>query len=123
MTYCVHPQCGEAIERWYDKGWVHTGTGREECDDTYLSFASPGRDTALTRAEAMTLVPRDPARIDVMCTALAGVWKRYPDYRLGQLIVNVSQRKDPFNLEDDAMLRALQAYGTEGEMNADKDSS
>lgn len=114
MTHCVH--CGKVIERWYDTGWVHTGTGREECDVSYLSFATPARTGAVT-----TLVPRDPARIDLMCAALAEVWKRYPDYRLGQLIINVSQRADPFNLEDDAMLRALQSYGMEGETNGNKD--
>lgn len=63
---------------------------------------------------------RDPARIDPVCAALARVWKRYPDYRLGQLVVNVTGLNDPFNLEDDVMLRALQTYGLEGETMATK---
>lgn len=65
---------------------------------------------------------RDPARIDPMCEALARVWRRYPDYRLGQLIVNVS-RVDPFNVEDDVMLRGLieHEHLLEGETHGSSD--
>lgn len=50
---------------------------------------------------------RDPTRIDKFCTKLASYWKSVPDWRFGQLILNVwgQQKKirDPFFIEDDEM--------------------
>lgn len=57
---------------------------------------------------------RDPNRIGPMLEALARVWMEYPDYRLGQLIDNVSYTYRPhgqqsvFFVEDDDMLAALE---------------
>lgn len=41
---------------------------------------------------------RDPKRIDKFCQRLAVLWKIVPDWRFGQLIVNVlgSMDRDPF---------------------------
>lgn len=41
---------------------------------------------------------RDPMRIDKFCQRLAAVWKTVPDWRFGQLMVNLFRRmqKDPF---------------------------
>lgn len=50
---------------------------------------------------------RDPKRIPVVLEALRAAWEANPDWRLGQLIVNVSERRDPFHIEDDDMLRRL----------------
>jgi hypothetical protein len=49
---------------------------------------------------------RDPKRIPEMLELLGAVWKRYPDWRLGQLIVNhlPSDVRDPFFVEDDELL-------------------
>jgi uncharacterized protein YihD (DUF1040 family) len=44
---------------------------------------------------------RDPARIDRMLAALKKAWKENPDMRLGQLIVNVAGKNDPYFIEDD----------------------
>ena len=43
---------------------------------------------------------RDPARIDRMIELLRLVWKRYPDLRLGQLVVNLCRDGDAFQQED-----------------------
>lgn len=58
---------------------------------------------------------RDPNRIPTVLAALERVWYRYPDLRLGQLVVNASSvadpsnpgPKDPFYCEDDQMLLGL----------------
>ena len=47
---------------------------------------------------------RDAARIDRIMTALAGYWRRYPDWRFCQLIENIkdfSRYEDMFYVEDD----------------------
>ena len=47
---------------------------------------------------------RDPARIDEMLSDLAAVWRKSPDLRLGQLLVNLVRPTQPapeiFNIED-----------------------
>lgn len=50
---------------------------------------------------------RDPNRIDVICDLLKEVWKQYPDWRLGQLIFNMTQQHDVFFIEDEKMIEAL----------------
>jgi len=47
---------------------------------------------------------RDPDRIDAMLADLAAVWRKNPDMRLGQLVVNLVRPKEPcpevFSFED-----------------------
>ena len=50
---------------------------------------------------------RDPNRIDVICDLLRDVWKQYPDWRLGQLIFNLTGKYDCFYVEDDTLEEAL----------------
>lgn len=49
---------------------------------------------------------------------LQTVWEKYPDMRLGQLIMAVVQAKDPaadlFNIEDDRLLELLEVFGGYG---------
>ena len=58
--------------------------------------------------------PRDPARIEPTLAELRRIWERYPDMRLGQLVVNGARRvdRDPFNVEDDLLLHGLRQVGT-----------
>lgn len=62
---------------------------------------------------------RDPARIDVVLEKLRTVWKRDPDLRLAQLIVNVSGANQPcpeiFYLEDDKLLLALNGFESQAQ--------
>lgn len=46
---------------------------------------------------------RDPERIDKFCEKLKSEWKRYPDFRFWQMIMNVASEfdVDPFYVEDD----------------------
>ena len=55
---------------------------------------------------------RDPKRIDKFCNQLADIWKKVPDWRFGQLMVNVlnSMPKDPFFPEEDEMLQFFKDY-------------
>lgn len=55
-------------------------------------------------------MPRDPSRIPVILDEMRKVWEESPDLRLGQLIVNVIGRKDPFMVEDDVLLDDLQEW-------------
>ncbi len=54
---------------------------------------------------------RNPERIPAILHALQEVWKKHPDWRLGQLLINVANRPEPcprlFNLEDDLLLQLL----------------
>lgn len=54
---------------------------------------------------------RDPARIDEMLSDLAAVWRRSPDLRLGQLLVNLVRPEEPapeiFNIEDDRLHKEI----------------
>ena len=61
---------------------------------------------------------RDPNRIDVICDLLKEVWKQYPDWRLGQLLFNITGQYDMFHVEDDTienMLRIKLAFYLEKE--------
>lgn len=50
---------------------------------------------------------RDPERIDRVCDLLREVWKQVPDWRLGQLLFNLTGRYDMFYVEDDTIEEGL----------------
>ncbi len=54
---------------------------------------------------------RDPNRIDPFLEEVRKLWKKYPDWRFGQLVANAhrvfSTNPDPFFIEDDMMLEAI----------------
>ena len=56
---------------------------------------------------------RDPNRIDGYCEKLAEIWKQVPDWRFGQLIVNLARiyqhqtGHDIFFTEDAKLFREL----------------
>lgn len=53
---------------------------------------------------------RDPNRIDEFCEVLAKAWHKVPDWRFGQLVVNLPYPMDPFFIEDDKMLDLIREY-------------
>lgn len=58
---------------------------------------------------------RDIKRIRKFCNRLATAWELLPDWRFGQLIMNIfgqmkSEGKDPFYLEDDSMIEYIEKY-------------
>lgn len=56
---------------------------------------------------------RDPKRIRAFCNKLADIWEtNCPDWRFGQLIVNVFATLgiDPFFPDDDAMIKHFEEY-------------
>lgn len=50
---------------------------------------------------------RDPDRIDPVLSTVRRLWEKYPDMRLGQLLVNVAHGDDMFNLEDEELVLRL----------------
>lgn len=56
---------------------------------------------------------RDPKRIDVVLEKIRKAWKKYPDLRLMQLLLNVLGDGDHYHLEEDELLAALDEYGDE----------
>lgn len=53
---------------------------------------------------------RNPNRIDEIIETVREEWKKVPDWRLGQFIVNISRAagySDPFFLEDDRLMKVL----------------
>jgi uncharacterized protein YihD (DUF1040 family) len=59
---------------------------------------------------------RDPNRIDVILNRVRLVWKRYPDLRLAQIIVNAAKMTEYqdgsqsriFYIEDDDLVRGIE---------------
>ena len=58
------------------------------------------------------MTERDPERIDPMLSALGELWRRHPDYRLTQLIVNLTGKVAPevFYFEDEPLERQIRAW-------------
>ena len=56
---------------------------------------------------------RNPDRIPKILKELEEFWKQVPDWRLGQVISNISYEtlgvNDPFYLEDDELLEELKS--------------
>lgn len=55
---------------------------------------------------------RNPDRIDKVLEVLGACWKKYPDWRLGQLFCNLQRATgtDLFYLEDNKMIELLNEY-------------
>ena len=55
---------------------------------------------------------RDINRIDKFCAELVKYWKQVPDWRFGQLIVNVlgTCKRDPFFYEEEEMLKIFEDF-------------
>jgi len=57
---------------------------------------------------------RDPNRIDKYCQRLATMWKKFPDWRFGQLLTNVlgeyyaRTKRDLFFPEDEELFATLE---------------
>lgn len=70
---------------------------------------------------------RDPERIDEILDMVRHAWKRVPDQRLGQLLVNVARPPRPvpeiFHLEDTTLRNALLKFLTEGAPQAELPSA
>lgn len=50
---------------------------------------------------------RDPNRIDEILKEIKDLWVQVPDWRLGQLLVNISGTDHLFYFEDDKLLEQL----------------
>ncbi len=50
---------------------------------------------------------RDPERISVVLDAIEKYWRKHPDLRLGQILVNATGKNDLFFPEEDAVLQGL----------------
>lgn len=62
--------------------------------------------------EGFTTV-RDPNRIDELLERLKTVWKKQPDLRLGQIIINAGRftlgLDDVFYVEDEQLVKAIES--------------
>ena len=73
---------------------------------------------------------RDPNRIPEMVDVLQKLWEKYPDQRLGQLLINAASLVEGpspewpdtlFQIEDDAMLRGLLRFEEDPPSNPPRD--
>lgn len=53
---------------------------------------------------------RDPNRIDDILKRLEKVWKKYPDLRISQLIVNVYSSDLNYYIEDEDFIENIEEY-------------
>jgi len=65
---------------------------------------------------------RDPKRIREIVKLLEKVWKKFPEFRLGQLLENVATAEGQsghciFYTEDDAWVKFLQEYAPSGKLS------
>ena len=51
---------------------------------------------------------RDSNRIPAFCYKLAKLWEEFPDWRFGQLISNLTDRKDIFYIEDEDLFEQME---------------
>ena len=64
----------------------------------------------------MKFEPRDTVRIGPFCDRLAKAWEKLPDWRFGQLMVNLMRDyeaehgHDIFYLEEDEMIQIIEDY-------------
>lgn len=58
---------------------------------------------------------RDEQRIDELLNTLGELWHKVPDWRFGQLVMNLISYigRDPFYIEDDKMKEIIESYGRE----------
>lgn len=54
---------------------------------------------------------RKHSRITPVIRKLEEVWRKHPDLRLGQLLIDCAGDKDLFNLEDDELMEAMERFG------------
>ena len=58
---------------------------------------------------------RDPRRINMFCNRLAAAWSTVPDFRFGQLMVNIfsemqAKHHDPFYPEEEEMIKQIELW-------------
>lgn len=59
---------------------------------------------------------RDKNRIEPTLDLIKKIWTKYPDLRLGQLILNTVQEKDLYYIEDDKLKNLLEnRYNIKGD--------
>ena len=52
---------------------------------------------------------RNPNRIPEFCNKLSDIWSKIPDWRFGQLMINLFNTiGDPFYLEDDKLIQKIE---------------
>ena len=60
---------------------------------------------------------RDPERIDRLLNQIREVWQKVPDWRLGQLLVNAVEPKEPcpeiFSVEDSRLEKLFSRLATQ----------
>lgn len=58
---------------------------------------------------------RDINRIDKVLNELGDIWKKFPDLRLGQLLLNVLQDPALYYIEDSELIEYLRKFYLEQE--------
>ncbi len=53
---------------------------------------------------------RDPRRINDFCARLQNAWQTLPDWRFGQLLMNIFGREDIFYQEDEELIQRIEDF-------------
>lgn len=53
---------------------------------------------------------RDLNRIDCILDRLGVIWKKFPDLRLGQLVLNVWQDPSMYYVEDEEFINEIESF-------------
>lgn len=57
---------------------------------------------------------RNKDRIDIIINRLENIWLEFPDLRLGQLLLNVSNDPELYYLEDEELIKRLELFYKDG---------
>jgi len=63
---------------------------------------------------------RDPDRIPLILQRIEQVWERYPDLRLGQLLLNVMGDPPLYGIEDEELARRIEGFYDDLEIRLEK---
>ena len=58
---------------------------------------------------------RDKGRIKDFLVRLEALWNKYPDLRIGQLLINVAHKTDIFYIEEDEFIKLMDKWEEENE--------
>ena len=58
---------------------------------------------------------RDKERIRDFLMQLEAFWNKYPDFRLGQLLINIAHKRDIFYIEEDEFIKLMDKWEDENE--------
>ena len=87
-------------------------SGRGYVTDEQVKYPDTSTVSGVNINWIVPMVTRDPDRIDKVLATIRAIWRRFPDWRLGQLLANAipDYEHNMFYIEDTIALEKLDAF-------------